>query len=342
MLFQIVVTVVLALLGLQYAFSAIFEQRRLEPLFSFGHSPFTINPATHPLDTRRFLNSSASSNSSHQNAVTSTQQCPLVPPNLQGPIQVHTTAVVMADLERELSASVDPGGFSHPRSCMAKESVALIVPYRSRAAHLGILLANLHPLLQRQQMDYGIYIVEQAGSGPFNRAMLMNIGFKEALKVRNYSCFIFHDVDLLPEDDRNLYSCPEQPRHMSVAIDVFKYKLPYADIFGGVSALRRDHFERVNGFSNAFWGWGGEDDDMANRIKFHKLHISRYPANIAHYKMLAHKKERASPSRYKNLYSGQRRFRTDGLNSLKYEVRKKELRPLYTWLLVDLGGPPSS
>jgi predicted glycosyltransferase involved in capsule biosynthesis len=75
------------------------------------------------------------------------------------------------------------------------------------------------------------------------------------------------------------------------------YRLPYADIFGGVSALRRDHFERVNGFSNEFWGWGGEDDDMANRIKFHKLHISRYPANIAHYKMLAHKKERASPSR---------------------------------------------
>jgi hypothetical protein len=28
----------------------------------------------------------------------------------------------------------------------------------------------------------------------------------------------------LPEDDRNLYTCPEQPRHMSVAVDVLKYK----------------------------------------------------------------------------------------------------------------------
>ncbi len=50
------------------------------------------------------------------------------------------------------------------------------------------------------------------------------------------------------------------------------------------------HFVKVNGFSNLFWGWGGEDDDMANRIRFYKLIISRYPASIARYKMLHHKK----------------------------------------------------
>ena len=52
----------------------------------------------------------------------------------------------------------------------------------------------------------------------------MNIGFLEALKQYDYECFIFHDVDLIPEDDRNLYTCPEQPRHMSVAIDKFSYR----------------------------------------------------------------------------------------------------------------------
>ena len=55
--------------------------------------------------------------------------------------------------------------------------------------------------------------------------MLMNIGAAEALRQdAGFQCFVFHDVDLIPEDDRNVYSCPEQPRHMSVAIDVFKYK----------------------------------------------------------------------------------------------------------------------
>ena len=71
----------------------------------------------------------------------------------------------------------------------------------------------------RQQVDYGIFIVEQDGSGAFNRAMLLNVGAAEALKSYDFQCFIFHDVDLLPEDDRNLYTCPVQPRHMSVAIN---------------------------------------------------------------------------------------------------------------------------
>lgn len=74
-------------------------------------------------------------------------------------------------------------------------------------------------------------------------------------------------------------------------------RLPYADLFGGVSAMSREQFRLVNGFSNVFWGWGGEDDDMANRIKAHGLHISRYPANVARYKMLTHKKEKANPKR---------------------------------------------
>lgn len=55
----------------------------------------------------------------------------------------------------------------------------------------------------------------------------MNVGYAEARKQYNWQCVIFHDVDLFPEDDRNLYTCPEQPRHMSVAIDKFSYKYYY-------------------------------------------------------------------------------------------------------------------
>jgi hypothetical protein len=56
--------------------------------------------------------------------------------------------------------------------------------------------------------------------------MLMNIGFTEALRLRSFDCFVFHDVDLLPEDDHNSYACPEagEPRHLSVAINTFGYK----------------------------------------------------------------------------------------------------------------------
>ena len=40
--------------------------------------------------------------------------------------------------------------------------------------------------MQKQQNEYGIYIVEQSGNGPFNRAMLMNVGAAEALKQHDY------------------------------------------------------------------------------------------------------------------------------------------------------------
>ena len=44
---------------------------------------------------------------------------------------------------------------------------------------------------------------------------------------------------------RNLYTCPQQPRHMSVSVDKFKYKLPYKQIFGGVTAVSTEHFKWV-------------------------------------------------------------------------------------------------
>lgn len=57
----------------------------------------------------------------------------------------------------------------------------------------------------------------------------MNAGFLTALRQLPASgvmfhCFVFHDVDMLPEDDRNMYSCPLQPRHMSVAVNELDYK----------------------------------------------------------------------------------------------------------------------
>lgn len=64
----------------------------------------------------------------------------------------------------------------------------------------------------------------QAGNYTFNRAKLLNIGFKEAMKDEDWDCMFFHDVDLIPEDDRNLYTCDKFPKHASIAMDKFGYK----------------------------------------------------------------------------------------------------------------------
>lgn len=75
------------------------------------------------------------------------------------------------------------------------------------------------------------------------------------------------------------------------------YRLPYSSLFGGVSAMTVEQFKAVNGYSNSFWGWGGEDDDMSNRLKHVGYYIARYPVNIARYTMLSHRKEKPNPKR---------------------------------------------
>lgn len=65
----------------------------------------------------------------------------------------------------------------------------------------------------------------QVGNGTFNRAKLLNIGVREALKDEDWDCLLLHDVDLVPENDYNLYICDEYyPKHMASAIDKFHYK----------------------------------------------------------------------------------------------------------------------
>ena len=121
---------------------------------------------------------------------------------------------------------INKGGFSSPQSCKSRNKVAIIVPYRNREANLKIFLRNIHPLLIKQQIDYGIYLIEPLQNIKFNRGLLMNIGFLESMNMsaNKWDCFIFHDVDLIPEDERNIYACSEQPRHMSSAVSTFDYK----------------------------------------------------------------------------------------------------------------------
>lgn len=150
--------------------------------------------------------------------------CPMIPPDLKGPIDINKEFESLESVEAKFRDRLQPGGWYKPTECNSNNRVAIVIPYRDRANHLPIFLKNIHPLLMKQQIEYGIFVIEQVTIASFNRAALMNIGFKEALNLHHWDCFIFHDVDLIPMDDRNLYTCPDQPRHMSVAIDTFGYK----------------------------------------------------------------------------------------------------------------------
>ena len=72
-----------------------------------------------------------------------------------------------------------------------------------------------------------------------------------------------------------LYHCPAQPWHVAGAVDRWGYVNQWPGYVGGVLAMLTTHYKIVNGFSNRFWGWGGEDDDMHNRIRIYDLGLIR-------------------------------------------------------------------
>ncbi|CAF0846364.1 unnamed protein product [Adineta ricciae] len=249
--------------------------------------------------------------------------------------------VSLHEIETNYS-NVRSGGQWSPTHCLARYRVAIIIPYRDRFEHLVTLLYYLHPILQRQELDYKIYVSEQDGNGTYNKAVLMNAAFLYASSEYDFQCFVFHDVDLIPEDDRNMYSCPIFPRHMSVAIDEMNYKLTYEELIGGVLNIRNEHFLAVNGYSNLYWGWGAEDDDLYYRFKEVSIKIIRPPASIARYKMLQHTKRVPSVwnKRAKLLYSAAKRYTWDGVSSARYNITSVITYPLFTHLTIDVGLPP--
>ena len=235
-----------------------------------------------------------------------------------------------------ISRNLLPGGVYKTSSCRSQFDVAIVICYRNRTSQLNMFLRHMHPYLQRQNLDYRIIVVEQTFSMPFNRAKLFNVGFTEALKLHPYPCFIFHDVDLLPQHSGNVYACTKQPRHMSSCLDTFRYNLPYKDLFGGAIAISSKQFEMINGYNNDFYGWGGEDDDFYNRIEKYGLRVERFHPDVSKYTMIAHNKETPSPERFQRLKEGLASMKVNGLNSLKYTVLSTQLKPLYTHILVDL------
>ncbi|VDN12379.1 unnamed protein product [Dibothriocephalus latus] len=258
-----------------------------------------------------------------------------------------------------------------PASCYQPEATAIIIPFRNRFVNLSVFLDHMHPFLRHQRRRYTIFVIDQAvkhlqrplsrqNQGAlypngllsilqvtpkiFNRAALLNIGFREAVKSANYSCFIFHDVDLLPEDDRMIYGCEDQPLHMSATIDKFNYSLFYKTSFGGAVAMTRTQFEKALGYANTYFGWGCEDDDMYRRLTFSNQTLVRRNFTFARYKMMKHPRDAGNeenPERRRRLKQARQLWQHDTYDQVQYLIRRRELKDngLDYYFQVDILHP---
>jgi len=160
----------------------------------------------------------------------------------------------------------------NPKKC----SIAIIIPHRNRINHLKKFISHIESMKDIQQdnkMD--IYVIDQNNGDKFNRGFLLNIGYLIAKKHFNYDRYILHDVDSYP--DKNLFKLYFEfiDYNIHFASPELGYKYTFDNFLGGVFGSSKTDFEKVNGFPNDFFGWGGEDDAFYNRYAKYNIKIYR-------------------------------------------------------------------
>lgn len=76
-----------------------------------------------------------------------------------GTLKVDKTLQTMEAIEKKYEMMKD--GKYKPKNCTARQKVAILIPFRDRENHLRIFLNHMHAFLMKQQLEYGIYVVEQ-------------------------------------------------------------------------------------------------------------------------------------------------------------------------------------
>ena len=156
---------------------------------------------------------------------------------------------------------------------MSKHKLGVIVPLRGRDHQKNVFLRHTLQYLSMRNYDYEIIIVEQDDAKQFNRGMLLNIGYIYAKKLK-CDYIVFHDVDMLPV--RVDYTYSKHPIHLATnfILDRWEKKREtFEEYFGGVTMFPIETFEKINGYSNKYWGWGYEDTELLYRCKINDVDL---------------------------------------------------------------------
>lgn len=137
--------------------------------------------------------------------------------------------------------------------------------------------------------NFHFVVAEQTQSGLFNKGILFNLG---ALKSFSMGCehLVFHDVDQLPIHPENDYRYTGEPLHLCVKTT---QHMPWDGVqphVGGALMMSSSDYVQVNGFSNRYWRWGLEDNDMFHRIYTIFDKLPRLSVSVGRYEDLPHER----------------------------------------------------
>ena len=145
--------------------------------------------------------------------------------------------------------------------------LGIIVPYRNRRVHLNHFTTAIKNYFNNSKIDYELIIVQQADKKAFNRGSLLNIGVRKAKELK-CTYVALHDIDMLPKDVD--YSEVRVPTHLAtnfISENKEMKRIVFDEYFGGVTMFPINDYYHINGYSNKYWGWGYEDDDLLWRCK---------------------------------------------------------------------------
>jgi len=148
-----------------------------------------------------------------------------------------------------------------------RHKLGICIPYRNREEHLRKLVPALSKHLNERGIDHKFYVGHQVDDKLLNRGAMKNIAAEFAF---NDGCdyIAWHDVDMLPHSDCD-YSYPDEyPIHIATKLEKYNYGIGYDQYFGGVILFTKEQVEKTNGYSNEYWDWGQEDDDIFWRCYF--------------------------------------------------------------------------
>ncbi|KAH9500049.1 Beta-1,4-galactosyltransferase 7 [Bulinus truncatus] len=218
-------------------------------------------------------------------------------------------------------------GISRFKEKTQKESgghkMCIIVPFRDRFEELLEFTPYMRTFLEKQNVNHKLIVVNQMDKYRFNRASLINVGFLESRNQCDY--IAMHDVDLLPVNEDLLYKYPEESKPYHLAAPHLHPLYHYNNYAGGILLIRSTDFEKLNGLSNKYWGWGREDDEFFVRMRKANFTLQRPDNLTSGYQSFKHLHDRKKRPRDYNRYFDQkektrRLDRETGISTVKYEV----------------------